>query len=43
LYGPHGYMSLVFDEGQMREFVHRADGVTIQTKLLTATSTAAGG
>ena len=43
LYGPHGFMSLVFDEGQMREFVHRADGVTIQTKLLTATSTAAGG
>jgi hypothetical protein len=41
LYGPHGYMSLMFDEGQMREFVHRADGVTIQTKLLTATSTAA--
>ena len=35
-------MSLVFDEGQMREFVHRPDGVTIQTKLLTAVSRAAG-
>jgi hypothetical protein len=35
-YGPHGYASLVFDEWQMREFLHRPDGVTIQTKLLTA-------
>jgi len=42
-YGPHGYMSLVFDEGQMREFVHRPDGVTIYTKLLTAASGAAAG
>jgi hypothetical protein len=43
-YGPHGYMSLMFDEGQMREFVHRPDGVTIETKLLTAppTTSAAG-
>jgi len=43
LYGPHGYMSLVFDEGQMREFVHRPDGVTIQTKLLTAAPAAGAG
>lgn len=35
-FGPHGYTSLVFDEYQMREFLHRPDGVTIQTKLLTA-------
>jgi hypothetical protein len=40
-YGPHGYMSLMFDEGQMREFVHRPDGVTIYTKLLTAAATSA--
>jgi hypothetical protein len=42
-FGPHGYMSLVFDEQQMREFVHRADGVTIYTRLLTAAATGAGG
>jgi hypothetical protein len=36
-------MSLVFDEEQMREFVHRPNGVTIYTKLLTAVVTAAGG
>ncbi|MBI4903953.1 MAG: metallophosphoesterase [Acidobacteria bacterium] len=36
LYGPHGYASLVFDEHQLREFMHRPDGVTIETKLLTA-------
>ncbi len=42
-YGPQGYMSLVFDEGQMREFVHRPDGVTIYTKLLTAAGTAVSG
>jgi hypothetical protein len=34
-------MSLMFDEGQMREFVHRPDGVTIYTKLLTAAATSA--
>jgi hypothetical protein len=42
-FGAHGYMSLVFDEGQMREFVHRPDGVTIYTKMLTAAVTAARG
>ncbi len=35
-FGPHGYMSLVFEGDQMREFVHRPDGVTIQTKSLTS-------
>jgi Calcineurin-like phosphoesterase len=42
-YGPHGYMSLMFFEGQMREFVHEADGTTIQTKSLTAAAAGAGG
>jgi hypothetical protein len=34
-YGPHGYMSLEFFEGQLREFFHQADGETIQTEALT--------
>jgi hypothetical protein len=42
-YGPHGYMSLMFFEGQMREFVHQADGTTIETKSLTAAAAGAGG
>jgi hypothetical protein len=43
LYGPHGYMSLQFDEGQMREFVFRPDGVSIYTRLLTAAAATVGG
>ena len=35
-FAPHGYTSLVFDGYHMREFMHRADGVTFQTQLLTA-------
>jgi hypothetical protein len=39
-YGPHGYISLIFTAGNMREFVHQADGTTIYTKSLTATGVA---
>jgi hypothetical protein len=41
-YGPHGYMSLEFFEGQLREFFHRADGVTIDTEGLSVAAGAGG-
>ena len=41
-YGPHGYMSLEFFEGQLREFFHQADGETIQTEALTFAAGAGG-